>query len=673
MYNFLSQCQTVLTEANSKEIWEYKQIELKEQQLVNLYRQQAYHQQSYQMAQNLINELTRHFRDQKIYRFLIELIQKLIKKIEIIQQTNGMVYTLKPHLGNQLASLEYAANNIDNFPSLISLKDIIFTYFNTTLLTPPFEVNPFLLNLFDINYVRNIYLTLFNQTNQIPLQNYGHVYTPNYEPFTFFLLDDNIETQITSQPSSTTAYSQYSYQQYVPQNHYQPCQNQQYITDSQFQQQQSQQNVYQQQPQSQIPYNNQNLNVYSEKPYSNIPQPQIQGYSNSQYPTFTYVSTPQPQILGFHYNQTQNYNNQSTTYGQNFNVQLQYFANQGQVDYTPQSYPHYMSQPQTYPQAPGNQNSIQSPNVNQIASFPPTQWPQSNLSNNNQNQVEQQYQQPQAYQNQMQPPYHPQNLSMEPQYQQVEQINNYNINPNKECNYPQNQQQVPSSQNVQYESYEQKMVQSQIPQSVSQVPDQYESNNQINVNSNNQNTQQYLNQENPNQKDQMQDIRQAKSIYTPQIPDNNTQQKYQNPSNQAQETLQQQALPPPPPPPPPPPHQVQTPEDFINLNKINQQNSILDQRSLNDQEIQQYSLQQQNDNSLFEALFLNKSLLKYELIDSKGCPQLNQKVQYKQDRDMKGFKNHDEHALFILKCYLDGKFAQNKIDRTEEMKTLVNF
>lgn len=40
---------------------------------------------------------------------------------------------------------------------------------------------------------------------------------------------------------------------------------------------------------------------------------------------------------------------------------------------------------------------------------------------------------------------------------------------------------------------------------------------------------------------------------------------------------------------------------------------------------------------------------------------------------MKGFKNHDEHALYILKCYIEGKYVQNKIDRTEEMKSLVSF
>ncbi|CAD8158293.1 unnamed protein product [Paramecium octaurelia] len=767
MEYFVPQCHIVIEQAALRETIEHQQVQQKEMQLAQLYRyathHHSHHHNNYVLAQRLIQELICHFRDQKMYRFLIELVQKLITKADIIQYTNRNIRNLKPNLASQIASLEYAAITINNFPQLIALRDIIIGYFQTTFQTPPFIINQYLIDLFNEQFIKDIYLTQFNQTHQIQLINYGHPYTTNYSAFTFYLYDDDLYSPAQTQVNTIVVTSQYNYQQpsQNPYSSYPPNQQQLNMTDSQYQKHQSQQNTYQQQQPQQITYNNySNQSIYGQpsNPYSSVPQPSIQGYSNnSQNQANPYSSPPQPPIVGYQQTSTYNYNNQTTAQTQQYQpVPPQSALNQGYPNYQPQpsgyqnstqppgyqnpsqipSYQNPLQSPgyqnpsqnpgyqnplqspgyqdpsqipgyqnpsqspgyqdpsqipgyqnplqspgyqdpsqipgyqntsqtpgyQNTSQPPGYQNSSQPTHPKQIAQFPPTQGYQYSLQNNQ----DYQSQQNQVYPNQISPSYPIQNFNNDPK-QPVEQQNNYNTNPNQQYN-PQNQQAPPYSCG-QAQSYESKqLATSQFAQNVAQVPDQPKEQYQVSLDQNNQNTQAQIVRQNSNVQQPIPDLKQATSIYSHPIPNNN-QLEYQNPSNQT--SGNQQMIPPPPP--PPPPAQQQPYQEFLNQKNINEQSPVSQQGSTNFQNSIQNNQPAQDDKSLLEALFINQSLKNLQLLDKQGAPLIDQKLSFRKDRDIKGFKNHDEHALYILKCYVEGKYAQNKIDRTAEMKNLVIF
>ncbi|CAD8064835.1 unnamed protein product [Paramecium sonneborni] len=172
MQQFIDLCKLLISESTNQVQKELENLNQKEAQMLKEYQQNEEYDQDDPIISKNLNELIIHYRNYILHNYLQKLVNKILDSKEKIFQIRNNLNTLDYYLGSQIMTLEYIAKKLIKLQDLQTLKKIILNDQNLLIEEDQYQVSPIILDLFNLQIVRDIYFTQFNLKYGIEMNDY---------------------------------------------------------------------------------------------------------------------------------------------------------------------------------------------------------------------------------------------------------------------------------------------------------------------------------------------------------------------------------------------------------------------------------------------------------------------------------------------------------------------
>ncbi|CAD8159954.1 unnamed protein product [Paramecium pentaurelia] len=212
---FTNQCQIVIQISTNYVSSELENLKSKELILVEEYNMGNEYELEDQNLSNQINQLIIHFRNYLLHNYLRKLVEKILQLFEkIFLKNDNNQDQLEDFLGNLIITLEYIQQKLVNYGDLQILKKQIDNLLNFKIQSTQQQVSPIILDLFNLQVLRDIYLTKFQKKYGIEFENFYK----NNRKLSFDFEDENepakIDTNNLNQQTKNTKQSKKFEQNY---------------------------------------------------------------------------------------------------------------------------------------------------------------------------------------------------------------------------------------------------------------------------------------------------------------------------------------------------------------------------------------------------------------------------------------------------------------------------